>query len=103
MSEVVLTKPIIGIDGSEITKIEVAEITGRMYLQYGDIMRSEVRTDGNVETVFVGIDKSALKSYMTACTNQPIAILENMSPADLMEIRTVIEGFFTDFQAPGDT
>lgn len=93
-----LSKPIIGGDGKEMNAIKVNPITTVMYFKHGDLMRSEVRTNGNTETIFVTTDMDALKGYIADCTNLPSPIVNLLAPRDLMKVKAVVEGFFHDFQ-----
>lgn len=98
MHKVKLAKPVTGIDGNEVKEVVVSEITGRMYLKFGDLMLPEVRTDGNVEKVTIKTDQGVLLSYIEATTNLPAPIIQEMAPADIAKIKAIIQGFFQDFQ-----
>lgn len=97
MTEVKLSEPIKGIDDQPIAKIKVNEITTQMYFRHGDLYTSEVRTDGNVDSVKVTTNMKALQGYMASCTGIPDPILMTLKPKDLKKIKEAVEGFFQDF------
>lgn len=92
-----LDHPVKGMDGSDIAKVKVNEITTPMYFKHGDLFNSEVRTDGNVDTIKVGTNMKALRGYMAACTGLPDATIISLHPKDLKKLKDAVEGFFQDF------
>lgn len=98
MSVVVdLANPITGMDGNDISKITVNEITTPMYFQHGDLFISEVRTDGNVDTIKVSTNMKSLQGYMAACTGLPLPTIMSLKPVDLKKVKEAVEAFFQDF------
>ena len=97
MSKVKLSLPVIGIDGNEVSELELKPITAGMYLRHGELMYSEVRTNGNVETIIVKTDMDVLRGYILSCTGLPEPVVMNMAVSDIQAIKQVIEGFFGDF------
>lgn len=92
-----LAHPIKGMDGSDIAKVVVNDITTPMYFRHGDLFNSEVRTDGNTDTIKVATNMKALQGYMASCTGLPEPTIMTLHPKDLKKVKDAVEAFFQDF------